>query len=372
MDNKKVNMVLSLLIKLFKIIIILLLIALIYILTLIDNELRVVKVICKIIKVISPLFIGLFMAYLLNPIVEFLEKKKIKRLFSVCIVYIVIVILLFLLCYSIFPLINSEANDILKMLPKVFDLLNTFINNIINKLQFVDLKVNIKNILNGFLFDLTSSASKNCIIMVRNVISFLGYSALSLIISFYMLLDFSSFTENIKYLIPKKHRRSIIKLLKSINDEFFSFVKGTFFVAILVFISSFICFYIFGLRGSLFFAFFNALTNMIPYVGPYIGAIPIIIVAFSSNVRVGICITISVIVIQLIESYIIQPIVIGKTMKLHPVIILTSLLLFGYFFGIIGMIFATPIVAIIRTIILFIDKKYKIFNFDKIKVNDDR
>lgn len=372
MDDRKLNIVLSLLIKLFKIIFIILVIGLIYILILINNELKISSIICTILKVISPLFIGLFIAYLLNPIIEYLEKKGFKRIISVCIIYIVIILLFLLICSSIFPLINSEADDIAKIMPKVFDFLNTFINNIVNKFQIVDLKVNIKEVLNGLLFDLTSTIPKSCINMVKNIFSFIGYSLLSLIVSFYMLIDFKSFKENIKYLIPKKYRKETLKLLGKINDEFFLYVKGTLFVSVIVFTLSLICFYIFGLKGSLFFAMFNALTNIIPYVGPYIGAIPIVIVAFSSNLRVGVSILISVIVVQVVESYALSPIIMGKTMKLHPVIILISLLLFGYFFGIIGMIFATPIVAIIKTIIIFFDKKYKIFNFDKIKVNENR
>ena len=91
-----------------------------------------------------------------------------------------------------------------------------------------------------------------------------------------------------------------------------------------------------------------------------------------SEVKTGVFISVSLVVIQVIENLFIHPILMGKNMKLHPVTILISLLIFDYFFGIIGMCIAVPIVAILKTIILFIDKKYNIFNFDKIMIVESR
>ena len=127
-----------------------------------------------------------------------------------------------------------------------------------------------------------------------------------------------------------------------------------------VFLVSFISFQISGLRGALFLALWNAITNIIPYVGPYIGGMPIVMFAFVTDYKLGIIILIIVLLIQLIESYILHPIVMSKTMKLHPVTIIIGLLVFGHFFGIVGMLIATPATAVIKTIILFIDDKYKI------------
>ena len=149
-------------------------------------------------------------------------------------------------------------------------------------------------------------------------------------------------------------------LLSNISEQVFSFVKGTGLIALLVFGVSATCFGVAGLRAAVFFALWNAITNIIPYIGPYIGGIPIVAVAFATDYKLGIIILIVVLAIQLIESYILHPIVMSKTMKLHPVTIIMGLLIFGHFFGIIGMVIATPATAILKTIWLFIDEKYKI------------
>ena len=102
--------------------------------------------------------------------------------------------------------------------------------------------------------------------------------------------------------------------------------------------------------------------NIIPYAGPYIGAIPALIVAFSQSVSIGIGATISIIVVQGLEGNILSPIVMSKTTKLHPVSIIVGLLIFGHFFGIIGMLLSTPIISVLKVIIEFIDSKLHIFN----------
>ena len=110
------------------------------------------------------------------------------------------------------------------------------------------------------------------------------------------------------------------------------------------------------------FGLFCAITNIIPYVGPYIGGVPAVIVGLSISPMTGLFALIAVVIAQLLESYFLQPVVMGKTMKLHPVTIMIGLLIFGHFFGIIGMILATPVISILKTILQFFDEKFSIMD----------
>jgi len=261
-------------------------------------------------------------------------------------------------------LVIREVNELIKYLPTVFDSINVFINGLLTKLNMNELNeantLNVNNILNGLLNSYTNDMPAKLLTLATSFVSKTGTVLLSLIIGFYLCLDFDRASEFLYIFIPKKHRQSTHALFKDISEQIFSFVKGTGLIAILVFAVSAICFGISGLKAAIFFALWNAITNIIPYVGPYIGGIPIIAVAFATDYRLGIIITVVVIAIQLIESYILHPIVMSKTMKLHPVTIILGLLIFGHFFGIIGMVIATPLTAIIKTIWLFIDEKFKI------------
>ena len=126
-------------------------------------------------------------------------------------------------------------------------------------------------------------------------------------------------------------------------------------------------FEIIGLDAPVLFALFCAVTNIIPFIGPYIGGIPAILVGFSQAPIIGILTLIFIVTVQNLEGNFLHPIVIGKKMDLHPVTIVISLLIFEYFFGIIGMVIATPIVAVLKIIYLFLDEKFDIFSYSKDK-----
>ena len=139
-----------------------------------------------------------------------------------------------------------------------------------------------------------------------------------------------------------------------INTSLRSYVQGVLLVMLLVFITQSIGLTIAGLKAPILFALFCAVTDIIPYFGPYIGAIPAVIVGFTISPITGICVIISIVVVQLLENNFYQPLIMGHTMKLHPVTIMLGLLLFEHFFGILGMIIATPCIACIKVIALFI------------------
>ena len=362
---KNINEMTSIGTRILRILYFLLIILAIYAITLINKEWGIFKFIWSILKVMSPLFFGILIAYLLNPLINRMTKsKKLNRAVATSIVYIIIVLLMYLLGSYLFPLIGKEINDLIRYLPTVFDTINTFVNNILSKFNINNLTaedtLNVKNLLTSVLTDLSTNMPGKMFGAIGTIVSKLGVFLLSLIISFYLLIDFERGQENIYIFIPKKYRKSTHYLLSNISEQIFSFVRGTGFIAIMVFVVSAVCFGIAGLRAAIFFALWNAVTNIIPYIGPYIGGIPIVAVAFATDYKLGIVILIVVLAIQLIESYILHPIVMSKTMKLHPVTIIIGLLIFGHFFGIIGMLIATPATAILKTIILFIDEKYKI------------
>ncbi len=114
-----------------------------------------------------------------------------------------------------------------------------------------------------------------------------------------------------------------------------------------------------GLKGPLVFGLFCAITDIIPYIGPYIGGIPAVLVGFSMSPTTGLLALLAVVLCQCLENYFLQPVVMGKTMKLHPVTIIVGLLIFNNFFGILGMVLATPTISVCKTIFVFFNQKYK-------------
>ena len=105
--------------------------------------------------------------------------------------------------------------------------------------------------------------------------------------------------------------------------------------------------------------------NVIPYAGPYIGGAPAVIVGFSQGTGIGIAVLVAIVLIQSIEGNVLQTLIISKTTKLNPVTIIIGLLLFGHFFGIVGMLLSTPIIGVLKVVVKYFNDKYEIINLKK-------
>lgn len=140
------------------------------------------------------------------------------------------------------------------------------------------------------------------------------------------------------------------KLSLEITGNLRVFVKGTLLDTVILFIMSLITFSITGMPYALLFAIFASITNVIPFIGPYIGGVPAVLVSLSVSMKLGIVVLIEVIILQFIESSFIHPYIMSKGLKINPIIILIGLIVFGYFFGIIGMLISTPLISVIKSV----------------------
>ena len=188
---------------------------------------------------------------------------------------------------------------------------------------------------------------------------------MGLIIGLYFSLDFDKIQNHVKNIIPKKHKEDGNKLLHELNTMARGYVSGTLFTSLVVTFLTFIGLIISGIGSPLLFAIFCGITNIIPYFGPYIGGIPTIIVAFSISPMCGIIATITIVLVQTVEGNIINPIIVGKATDIHPITIVLGLLVFQHYFGIIGMIIATPVIGAIKILFNFFNDKYGLI--DRIK-----
>ncbi|MEG2457727.1 MAG: AI-2E family transporter [Bacilli bacterium] len=345
---------------------IILFLGVIYALTLIFKEWKIFKTLTIILKVISPLFIGFVLAWLLNPLLNKLEKKGIKRCIGVSLIFLSLLIILFLFTWAIIPGLVDNINDLVSSVPEYLKDAENLIDNIFSTISkkstfdTTNIQLEFYSSINAFATRISTNLPLTIMKFITSFISALGVIGLGLVIGFYLLFDFNNFNTHISNILPKKYRKGTLNLLEEIGTHMHRFVDGTLKISFILFIASVIGFNIIGLHSSILFAFFCSITNIIPYIGPYIGGIPAVIVGLSQSPLIG-CLVLGVIIItQILESFFLHPIVLGKKMELSPVTIVVSLLIFGYFFGIIGMIVAAPTVDLIKIIYCHITKKYKI------------
>lgn len=368
-DKQNLNDVIGISKKILKLLYIILIVVGAYILLRIVKELRVFNIIINILKILTPLFIGIIVAWLLNPFVKWLETKKIRRTIGTILSYIILVACLFLLIKAIIPLLYNQTIDLVENLPEVFSSLKNWLSGIINNfnssaINMDDIEKNLLVKLDQISINLATSLPTFVLNSLTTIISSVGTFLIGLVIGFYLLLSCNNLENVVFDIIPKKFRKTISELGKKINQSLRNYVNGALIDSCVVFIVSTIAFALIGLKAPILFGLFCGLMNVIPYAGPYIGGAPAVIVAFSQGFGIGLAVLIAIIVIQLIEGNVLQTLIISKTTKLNPVIIIIGLLVFGYFFGIVGMLLSTPIIGVCKVILKYFDEKYDILNFN--------
>ncbi len=367
LNIEEVNEVVSLTKKILHLFYIAMVIAMVLIVTIIVREWGVLKFLLSVLSVLAPFFIGFILAWLMNPIVTRMEKKKIPRTIGTLIVYAVLLLVILLLIRFLIPLIYEQLQVLIGNFPSIFRELESFINSLFSKFGNIQ-GVDIEGIKNSILDTIMTSLNGFMISAPSFIMNFAGglFSSIvticfGLVIGIYMLIDFDSINGHLLQLLPKKNRFEASLLITNISTEVRKSVNGTLMVATMVFICDSIGFWIVGLQAPLLFGLLCGITDIIPYVGPYIGGAVAVIIGFAQSPLTGFLTLIVAIIVQLIENNILQPIIMSKTMKLHPVTIIVGLLIFEHFFGIIGMILATPCIALGKVVWKFFKEKYNLF-----------
>ena len=367
LDIELVNDSVNLLNKILHIMFILIGIVGIYLIIKLCQELQIKNIVLTTLKTIAPVFIGLFFAWLFDPIVKKLKEKGIRRVIGALIVYIVFILLLVLIIATILPILTNQINDFVKIIPEIYNSIKNWIENLFSNINIegLDISVYQTNILakiQEWGTNLASSLPNLTVNILRSFFSgFLAF-VIGLIIGFYFLVSFDNAGDLLITLLPKKIRKEAKELTSEINSTFRRFINGALIDSTFVFIITTITFMIIGLKAPVLFGLFCGLTNIIPYAGPYIGGAPAVIVGFSQSPLTGIFTLVAIAIIQFIEGNFLQPMIMSKTTKLHPVTIITGLLIFGHFFGIIGMAISTPLIGACKAIFIFFNEKHNFIN----------
>ena len=365
-DTGGLNEIIYLSKNILKLLFIILIIGIILAGTILLKELGAFKFLGGVLNVLAPLFIGFVVAWLFAPLVDRLTKKGISRIFASMIVYVIFIVFLLVFFRIFIPIIYNELNELIKTLPSILSKITDFINNIFDKLDteafdMKAVKTNVLDAITKYGTSISSNLPTTIVSLMSNLVSGLGTIFFGLIIGLYMLFDFDNVTNLLLKIIPVKHQVEVASLVEKIGSEVRKCVNGTLLVACMVFICDTIGFGIIGLKSALLFGLFCGITDLIPYIGPYLGTAVATVVGLTQSPLIGLGVFIIACIVQLIESYVLQPIVMSKATNLHPVIIICGLLIFGHFFGIIGMILATPIMSVIKAILEFIIEKFELF-----------
>ena len=355
--------------KLVKLLYVIFIILGVYVGILVFNALGIGKFLITLLKILLPLFIGILIAWLFKPLVAKLQAKGLRRGLACSLVYIIFIGIIAWILFTLIPLLYNQTNDLINQIPTISNYVQEWVNNTFDKLENIpgvsadDIKLSLMAKLQTFGNELASSLPEKIVKIATSFISGAGTFFLGLIIGFFILVSIDSPLEAVRDFLPKKARDTFEGIVSSINGAARSFISGAIIDSTLVFVVTSLLLWIVGLKAPLLFGLFCGITNIIPYAGPYIGGAPAFIVGLSQGPVTGLLVLAMLVIIQTLEGSFIQPLIMSKSTKLHPVTIMMGLLIFGHFWGIPGMFISTPLMAAIKAVFVYLDERFGIFSF---------
>jgi predicted PurR-regulated permease PerM len=321
--------------------------------------------------IFPPLIIAGIFYYFTLGIVDMLQKRVKKRGLAVLIVLLGFLGVITIAVASLGPILVEQVTDFVTSIPNlVVDLRdqtlnlrdqlmnNRFVSNWVQ--ENTDLFDKWTNEATSYIGTLFKSVSTS----VGTIFSVISSTVLIIVlvpfILVYMLLDGYKFPNSVVKLLPKSYETETRKILHDMHVTVKHYVNGQVIVSLCVGLMSLIGFFIADIQYALLLALFCTFTNIIPYLGPYIGAVPAVIVGFIDDPIKALYAIITIVVAQQIESNLISPYVQGKTLKVHPLTIIIVLLVAGKIGGIIGVILAVPTYAVTKVVVQNIARIYQL------------
>lgn len=302
-------------------------------------------------KIFLPFLIGFVIAFTLLPLVDYLTERGTPRKWSVFIVVFVSFFVIVALFSILIPILIKELAEITNNLPHYMQKLNTILNRLSDKLSFLpdEFKPSPKNIETLFLNNINFLINY-LIRIIQKTFSYFLVIIISPILAIYFLLDFDKIqawlkknSSGIKF---QKRREMLIE----IKDTMKAYIRGIFWVMTILTILASLGFYLVGLDYAFVFGLIVGLTDIIPYLGPYIGGTIVFLTTLTISTKQALLALIVIIIIQIIESSFLTPKIQSHQIKTHPILVILSLAFFGEILGIFGMLIAVPMLSIAQTI----------------------
>ncbi|MEZ7616918.1 AI-2E family transporter [Streptococcus sp. 27098_8_73] len=314
--------------------------------------------------ILIPFVMGGFLYYITNPLVTLLEKKlKINRIFGILITLFLLFGLVTIGVIYLLPILINQLSSLINSTQNLYWEIQSFVNQLSKNPLFKSLNIqstiqqlnlSYVDILQNILNSVTNSLGS----VVSAVINTLMILIMTPIFLVYFLMDGHKLLPMLERTVLKRDKLNISSLLTNLNATVARYISGISIDALLIGTLAYIGYSVIGLKYALVFAIFSALANLIPYVGPSIGLIPMLITYFFTDPNKMLAALIYMLIIQQIDGNILYPRIVGSVMKVHPITIMVLLLLSSNIYGIMGMIVAIPTYSILKEIVKFLANLY--------------
>lgn len=303
--------------------------------------------------VFGPFLIAMMISYLLNPIVNMLSKRAVPRSFAVLLIYTLFLISIFVIILNTLPLLEQQMNELAEHLPKWNEQIKYMIdeyNDHSRDMLPESIQLAISNSLNRLEQGIGNGVGR-LMDGIGNTINQLFLAFIIPFLAFYMMKDAQTLETGVKNLIPRSKRKEMLGLFHEIDQALGNYIRGQLLVCVVVSVFAYIGYWIIGLPYAFILAIVVGVFNIIPYLGPIFGAIPAVFVAFTVSIKMVIAVVVTNLIVQMLEGNIISPQIVGRTLHMHPLMIIFAVLVGGEIGGVLGLILAVPFFAVGKVII---------------------
>lgn len=317
---------------------------------------------------LAAIVISIILAYIINPLVSYLETKKISRRLGVLIVYVGFVLIFVVLFLVVLPKTIQELRNLFTSLPNLVNDVNLRILDSadhIEKVTNIDMSRILKNIQDGieqYLNSIQTSLVERLRSMASGMYAAFGRMVsfvLVLILTYYFTVDKNRIKVKLYKLIPSNYRSDILYLGSEINAAMLEFVKGKLLLAVIVGVMTTIMLLILGVNFAVAIGLITIVADIIPYIGPFLAFIPAFFFSVMDSWTKAIWVSIFFVFLQWAENNLFAPKILGKRTGLHPAVVLLCIVIGGGTFGVIGMILSVPVFSILTILKNFTMMKWR-------------
>lgn len=307
-------------------------------------------------EILLTFLLGALIAYVSYRPVCFLESKGIKRCLAIFAFYFIFIGFFILVLVYLFPVMVQEVSELGKMLPQY----SRQAQSMADSLQGSALPDRMTGIIMDNLTRIENYVYESFKNFLSTLHIFLGRVLAILfspILAFYIINDWEKISHGLLDILSPGGRREAEILFHAIDRVLLEFIKGNLIVAVVVGFMVGITAALLGVRLPVLIGMGAGIAELIPFFGAFLGAIPALIVAFSGSLKLGLYMTVAIIIIQQLEGNILTPRIIGSLLGMHPLLMVFALLAGGELYGIWGMLAAVPLVAVGREVIKWLFPK---------------
>ncbi|WP_436376268.1 AI-2E family transporter [Cytobacillus sp. BC1816] len=307
-----------------------------------------------------PVLIAGILYYILRPLVR-LVSRPLPKTASIIVIFAVVLGAGYLGFNAIGNLIGGQVTELSENLPAKMEDLSDETEKVVEKNNMGMFSYDqVKNKALNFLETILSGAGENVMKVFSTITSIVTVLVVVPFILFYFLKDDHKLRPFLLKYLPDKHEEEGNKILGDIDKTLFSYVTGQFIVAVVDGVLMYIGYMIIGLDYALTLAFFAMFLTVVPFLGPVLGIIPAIFIGLLQGPGMVLKIVLVLIAVQLLESHLVSPHVMGKRLNLHPLTVIIILMAAGSIYGFIGILIAIPFYSVVKVLVKDFRRFYRL------------